>query len=168
MLAAFTHSFPLVQRLASRTETELNEEFLRAWWPPALGAAPAGREAVALQRLVVHCQTAADQSLLLETWRGLPHTPRQTLEVEMARTGVSGQCYSSRRDQQSVDGYGPALLVYYAPAYLRGSLHAEPTAALLILAEVYRAGPISIYSAYNPPTPHSSCHSPHTLHSSCP
>ena len=142
VLAAFTRSFPLVQRLALTSETALNEEFLAAWWPaPILGPVPAGADAIALMRLSVHCQADADRQLLVDAWSALPDAPRETLACEMARTGIRGQAYSTRpaNSHAAADGYGPALLIYYAPAYLRGALHDEPLAALLILAEVYRA-----------------------------
>lgn len=97
---------------------------------------------MALLRLVVHCQTPADRSLVVEAWGELPAEPKQILSDEMARTGVAGQRYASRvgANKTAPADFAPALLVYYGPAYLRSSLHDEPVGALHILAEVYRAG----------------------------
>ena len=45
------------QRLSTHSETELNEEFLRAWWPTnLLGKPPSGTDAIARMRLAVHMQ----------------------------------------------------------------------------------------------------------------
>ena len=54
VLNSFIRSFPVVQQLATLTETELMERFLVEWWPDAHGPTPSGPEAVALMRLVVH------------------------------------------------------------------------------------------------------------------
>lgn len=168
VLADFTRSFPLVQRLADQTETQLNEAFLTAWWPPSLGPLPQRAHAVALMRLVVHMQSPADRAAVCAGWEALPAAARGTLATEMARTGIAGQSYTSTpaaipsvaagAKAAAYDGsatgdaagggaggardgaYGCAFLLYYAPAFARGCASAEEVVgALAILAEVYRA-----------------------------
>ena len=136
VLASFLRSIPLVQRLATKSETELFEAFLVEWWPnDKLGPPPEGDDAIALMRLMVQVQTPEDQRKLREAYGRLPSESRVTLAREMALTAVDGQVYQRTPCWGSA---GPALLVYYSPALLRGC-HDEPLAALQILAEVYAA-----------------------------
>ena len=136
VLASFLRSIPLVQRLATKSETELFEAFLVEWWPKdKLGPPPEGDDAIALMRLMVQVQTPEDQRKLREAYGRLPSESRVTLAREMALTAVDGQVYQRTPCWGSA---GPALLVYYSPALLRGC-HDEPLAALQILAEVYAA-----------------------------
>jgi len=136
VLSSFIGSFSLVQRLATETPTELFEDFLNLWWPAErLGAPPTGEDAIALMRLVVQVQTPVEQSLLQSAFHDLDERQRETLAAEMALSGVAGQTYRA-----SVQRGGPAFLVYYSPAFLRGCVSInELKAALGILAEVYRA-----------------------------
>eukprot|EP00966_Prymnesium_polylepis_P255677 5907238-Prymnesium_polylepis.1 len=57
VLTSFIKSFPLVQRLADVSQTELMEECLHNWWPAEFGSAPTGHDAIAMMRLVVQAQT---------------------------------------------------------------------------------------------------------------
>jgi len=140
VLASFTRSFPLVQRLAALTETQLNEEFLEAWWPREyLGAPPTGPDAVALMRLVVHMQTDEDRRRVRAAWNELTDAQRKVLEVEMARTGVSGQRYTCREKAREKEGSACAFLLYYGPMFLRSAVADDPVAGLEILSEIYRA-----------------------------
>lgn len=132
-------SFPLVQQLATRTETQLMEHFLTAWWPTeaGLGPPPNDPDAIALLRLVVQAQTPKAQRLLVDAFGALQGTEqRRTLALEMALTGCSGQQF-----ERSPQRGGPALLIYYSPAFLRQSCLCTETAklALGMLAETYRA-----------------------------
>ena len=139
VLNSFIRSFPVVQQLATLTETELMERFLVEWWPDAHGPTPSGPEAVALMRLVVHVQSPAAHATVIEAFHLLSEGDRTTLATEMARTGIDGQTYTAGRSpqEQSTAG-GPAFLVYYAPAFLRQSI-GNALAGLRVLAGVYRA-----------------------------
>ena len=66
VLNSFFRSFPLVQQLATLTETELMERFLVEWWPSELGRVPTSLEAVALMRLVLQVQSPAAQLAVVE------------------------------------------------------------------------------------------------------
>ena len=114
VLNSFIRSFPIVQQLAFLTETELFERFLVQWWPVELGDVPTGSEAIALMRLVVQVQSPAARQTILEAFHLLPADDRQTLAVEMARTGIQGQAYS-----RSPTTGGPAFLVSIRLPHLR-------------------------------------------------
>ena len=67
VLNSFFRSFPLVQQLATLTETELMERFLTEWWPlELLGHVPSSPEAVALMRLVLQVQSPTAQCSVVE------------------------------------------------------------------------------------------------------
>ena len=129
----FIRSFPIVQQLATLTETELMERFLVEWWPDSLGPQPIGCEAVALMRLVVQVQSPTAQPKVVEAFHSLSDDDRATLATEMAITGIDGQTYTA-----SPTKGGPAFLVYYSPAFLRQSA-SNALAGLRVLAGVYRA-----------------------------
>ena len=94
VLASFLRSIPLVQRLATKSETELFEAFLVEWWPnDKLGPPPEGDDAIALMRLMVQVQTPEDQRKLREAYGRLPSESRVTLAREMALTAVDGQVH---------------------------------------------------------------------------
>mmetsp|Transcript_22047 Transcript_22047/g.52227 ORF Transcript_22047/g.52227 Transcript_22047/m.52227 type:complete len:706 (-) Transcript_22047:132-2249(-) len=133
VLNSFIRSFPIVQQLATLTETELMERFLVEWWPDSLGPLPIGPEAVALMRLVVQVQSPAAQPKVVEAFHALSDDDRATLATEMAITGIDGQTYTA-----SPSKGGPAFLVYYSPAFLRQSV-SNALAGLRVLAGVYRA-----------------------------
>ena len=138
VLNSFIRSFPVVQQLATLTETELMEQFLVEWWPDALGPIPSGPAAVALMRLVVHVQSPAAHATVVEAFNLLPEDDRTTLATEMARTGIDGQAYTTVRSPQVDSATGPAFLLYYAPAFLRQSV-GNALVGLRVLAGVYRA-----------------------------
>ena len=69
VLNSFIRSFPLMQQLATLSETELMERFLVEWWPVELGHVPSGPEAVALMRLVLQVQSPVAQRSVVEVWR---------------------------------------------------------------------------------------------------
>ncbi len=60
-------------------------------WPDAVGPLPFGPEAVALMRLVVQVQSPAAQPTVVEAFHALSDDDRETLAIEMARTGIVGQ-----------------------------------------------------------------------------
>ena len=136
VLKSFIRSFSCVQRLAVRSPTALMQEFLLEWWPAHLGLPPSGRTAIAEMRLVVQVQTAANQSAISAAFWLLPEEDREVLAVEMARSGCAPAA-DSRYALAPVED-GPAVLVYYSPAFLRNLTQDSPLEALRILAMVYR------------------------------
>ena len=82
VLNSFFRSFPIIQQLATLTETELMERFLVQWWPIELGHVPTSAEGVALMRLVLQVQSPAVQRAVVEVnhtssfveWLALLHT----------------------------------------------------------------------------------------------
>ena len=148
VLESFIHSFPVINQLADRTETEVFETYLSQRWRDLhthLGDVPTGDDAIALMRLVVQAQTTPLQRHLLASWDTLSPADRDTLGVEMARAGVVGQSF----ERTPVAPGGPAFLVYYSPAFVRTAQGSA--AALRILAELYRQAramwPLSAASA---------------------
>jgi len=135
VLSSFLLSFPFVQHLSTKTETQVFEDYLQWRWSthePALGPAPRGEGAIARLRLSIMAQGCHEA--FLEAYEELMPEVRQTLDTELARTGISGQAY----DTDSADAQGgPAFLVYYAPALLQRN-HADAPGSLFVLAEVLR------------------------------
>merc|ERR1712066_1078553 len=64
---------------------------------------------------------------------GLTPKDREMLNVELARTGCSGQSYGR---ESSDSGVGPTFLIYYAPALLQKNSQTNACGALVVLAEV--------------------------------
>lgn len=140
VLAAFVKSFPMVQQLASASETHVFEEYLSMRWREQgkLGETlpiPAGESGIAMMRL--HCQVQGDPTLMLDAFQALSEEDRAFLSHELARTGIKGQQYSQAGP--TFDETGPALLLYYSPALMQrfGSSKEAPL-ALRRLCEVYR------------------------------
>ena len=133
VLKSFIHAFAVVKRLAHTPPTQLNLEFLEAFWPRHLGALPTGPTAIALMRLVIQVQDTQDQLDVCTAFASLSSDDQTLLGEEMARSGVEGEHYT-----RSPVGGGPAILVYYSPAFLRNLAPTAPHNALRILAAVYR------------------------------
>lgn len=72
-------SMPVVQRLATTTQTALFEEYLRfAWAASCLGPPPPrGKEAIALMRLLVQAQELPKQTLLREAFANMDEPARE-------------------------------------------------------------------------------------------
>ena len=137
VLASFIRSFPVIHRLAAQTETQVLEHYLRERWAelaPKLGAVPSGEDAVALMRLVVQVQNPDEQLAVADAYGRLSEADRSTLAREMAYTGFAGQTYTA----SPFTILGPAILVYYSPAFLRNVAKRAPLAALQMLAVIYR------------------------------
>jgi len=145
---------PIVKMLVDLSETELYEEYLDfAWRGMQLGPVPnpedllgsAGAEAplggagaVALMRLVIQCQDDQKQELLRAAYEMMPPGARDFLSFELALTGVARETFRLAPDCRA----GPALLIYYLPAYVRfACAHQkveEASGALSVVAEVAR------------------------------
>jgi len=94
---------------------------------------PTGPEAIALMRLVVQVQSHLAGIQTVNAFAALSDADRATLSVEMALSGIQGQAY-----ERSPHRGGPAILVYYSPAFMRQMLQHDPVLALSALAEIYR------------------------------
>lgn len=144
VLRSFIASFGLLNELATRTETEVFETYLEsAWaqvpWPSSFSPHVEDLHAIALMRLVVQAQTYDRQVAVRQAFERLPADDRHTLGTEMARTGAHGQHYARCTTEQGASPCeGPAILVYYSPAFVRILTPDHGEAALRLLAEVYR------------------------------
>ena len=86
-------------------------------------------------RLVVQAQMSDKQAALVAAFNQLMPEDRRVLCDEMARTGCVGQSY---RLSQPRKAGGPAILVYYSPAFVRSLSPHTAADALRLLAEIYR------------------------------
>jgi hypothetical protein len=143
VLNSFLRSFSYVQKISDQTETDVMEEYLCMRWKESnldLGEVPPGPSAIAKMRLLCMAQTSAKP--ILRAFDKLGLEDQQVLNTEMARTGCRGQFYSSNLCPAAVNESpgGPALLIYYGPAFLQSLGNDDPVKRLAILAEVYRCG----------------------------
>jgi len=104
--------------------------------PPTMGPPPSDEDGIAIMRLCLQAQTPDKQSAVLRAYRALPREDMTVLREEMARTGLSGQLF--HRGPAFKASFGPAILVYYSPAFVRSLAPAHALEALRVLAEVYR------------------------------
>jgi len=141
VLNSFLRSFEFVGKIASNTETEVMEEYLKMRWQeaePAVGPLPTGDSAIARMRLL--CMAQANTVSILKAFDKLAAEDTEVLSVEMSRTGVMGQSYSAALapSEATEKLMGPAFLVYYGPAFLQNLGNDSPGKRLVILAEIYR------------------------------
>jgi len=140
VLGSFIRSFGVINELAERSETAVFESYLESAWsqlpaPLEPSNPPAGDTAIALMRLVIQAQTVDKQASVVEAFRRMHDDDRRILSEEMARTGAAEQEYG--RSKVKKKG-GPAILVYYSPAFMRSLTPRDADEALRLLAEVYR------------------------------
>jgi len=141
VLNSFLRSFEFVGKIATQTETEVMEEYLKMRWSeniPPVGPVPTGDSAVAKMRLL--CMAQMNASAVLRDFADLTEEDSDTLNVEMARTGCVGQSFSSNLAPKEATARleGPAFLVYYGPAFLQNLGNDSPVKRLSVLAEIYR------------------------------
>jgi len=141
VLNSFLRSFEFVQKIATSTETEVMEEYLKVRWVehvPSVGPLPTGDCAVAQMRLL--CMGQMNAGLVLKDFSQLLEEDREVLCTEMSRTGCLGQSYSPSIVPREVveEPKGPAFLVYYGPAFLQNLGNDRALHKLSVLAEVYR------------------------------
>mmetsp|Transcript_49333 Transcript_49333/g.117367 ORF Transcript_49333/g.117367 Transcript_49333/m.117367 type:complete len:885 (+) Transcript_49333:112-2766(+) len=138
VLNSFLRSFKFVQLIATKNETEVMEEYLKMRWSEYCSRPCTGPDAIAKMRLLCMAQMNAER--ILAAFPEVPQADRDVLCVEMARTGCSGQSFSPSLVPTELQGrgYGPALLVYYGPAFLQSLGSDNPVQRLSFLAEVYR------------------------------
>lgn len=141
VLNSFLRSFEFVERIATQTETQVMEAFLKMRWEehePSMGELPSGDSAIAKMRLL--CMAQMNSSLVLEAFDQLTAEDRDLLCLEMARSGCVGQSFSPTLvpKEAGLGQDGPAFLVYYGPAFLQ-NLQGDPAVRRLsLLAEIYR------------------------------
>jgi len=137
VLGSFIRSFSTLNELATNSETEVFEHYLCTVWRENsyLGPIPTGDSAIALMRLIVQAQARDKQLAILDAFECISADDRACLSEEMARTGCADQKFSRSTCRQQG---GPAILVYYSPAFIRSLIPAETLDALRLLAEVYR------------------------------
>jgi hypothetical protein len=140
VLDSFIRSFAVLNELAVKTETAVMEDYLVRTWGEVNGAgfgpAPSNEDGIALMRLALQAQTPDKQSAILQAYRALPGEDASVLRDEMARTGLSGQLFKAAPAFKQSSG--PAILVYYSPAFVRSLAPHHALEALRVLAEVYR------------------------------
>jgi len=153
----------VLNELAVKTETQVFEQYLSNWWTeniPKLGPLPEGPQSIAIMRLVVQAQAEEKQRSIIGAFSALGPEDRQVLCEEMAQSGIPGQMFertnvpipsrisdmdgtelktSPRISDEPIKAKGgPAILVYYSPAFLRTLTPDEALPALSLLAEIYR------------------------------
>jgi len=141
VLNSFLRSFSFVERIATQSETQVMEEYLKVRWEehePKLGPQPMGDSAIAKMRLA--CMAQMNANVVLPAFDSLSEEDKDVLNVEMSRTGCAGQSYSE--DLVPKEAFsrceGPAFLVYYGPAFLQSLGTDSPVKRLSVLAEIYR------------------------------
>jgi len=166
VLGSFIRSFSVLNELAVKTETQVFEQYLNDWWTEniaRLGPVPEGPHSIAIMRLVVQAQAEEKQRSIIGAFSALGPEDRKVLCEEMAQSGIAGQFFErssrvgidSARCSEADDASpsetrpkileeplkskgGPAILVYYSPAFLRTLTPDEALPALGLLAEIYR------------------------------
>jgi len=141
VLNSFLRSFEFVEKIATNSETEVMEEYLKMRWTehtPSPGPLPQGDSAVAKMRLL--CMAQMNAAPVLKGFEELYEEDRQMLSVEMGRTGCMTQSYSADVVPAEVRAspVGPAFLIYYGPAFLQSLGNDLGVKRLALLAEVYR------------------------------
>jgi hypothetical protein len=133
VLESFLWSIPFLRGLATQSETQVMEDYLKQRWERDVGLPlPDGPEAVCLLRLTVMAQ-AQQPAVVVDAFKSLPADCRLNLAREMAHTGCEGQAFSA-----GPASAGPAVLVYYGPALMQvnASDEQQSRAALEVLASV--------------------------------
>lgn len=135
VLKSFLDSFPVVRQLDCKSETQVFEDYLVWRWQrhtTDLGPVPSGRGCIARMRLGVMAQLHTES--VVKGYDHLRDDDKHVLNVELAKTAITDQVYT--RDQSN--GWGPAFLVYYAPAFLQKNGGHDPVFSLEVLAELLR------------------------------
>jgi len=135
VLSSFLWSIPFLGKLETMNKSAVVEQYLKARWRVLAPETPVLQDASAIASMRIAIMSQSDLSVV-DLFRSLPAMDRQTLSVEMARTGCPNQRYSTT---PSIAG-GPAFLIYYGPALLQKNVDSPRCfrAALRTLAEVMR------------------------------
>uniref|UniRef100_A0A7S2LSF5 Uncharacterized protein n=1 Tax=Zooxanthella nutricula TaxID=1333877 RepID=A0A7S2LSF5_9DINO len=139
VIAQFIDSFSVVRELANwKTETQVLEQYLVKRWNdcpmplPMAGALPTGKGSIAMMRVMLMAQGATPQ--VMAAWGQQNPEDFNTIAEEMALTGLKDQVY----EQEPMPAQGPAILVYYCPAFVQRAGQSHPDSTLQILAQVFR------------------------------
>jgi hypothetical protein len=140
VLASFLSSFSIVKHLTSRSETEVREDYLVWRWKQTeesyCGPPPTGSGSVALLRLVIMAQ--GDSRRILNAFQALQPQDREQLETELAITGCEAQCFQRESSKMRCAPAGPAILIYYAPAFMQKAGAVDPLGTMTLLADIFR------------------------------
>jgi len=141
VLNSFLRSFSHVERIATETETQVMEDYLKIRWQehePSLGPLPTGDSAIAKMRLA--CMAQMNANAVIKAFDSLSEEDKEMLNLEMSRTGCVGQSYSANLVPKEVVARceGPAFLVYYGPAFFQSLGNDSPLKRLCVLADIYR------------------------------
>lgn len=139
VLGSFINSFKIVGELSSKSETQVLEDYLVWRWKdhsPSLGEVPKGHGSMAALRLVVMAQ--GNSPAVLRALHLLAPEDSEVLNRELALSGCKDQLFSCEEPPEGSVSMGPAILVYYAPALMQKAGRSDPSAALRILAELFR------------------------------
>jgi len=149
VLNSFLRSFEFVGRIASETETQVMESYIKSRWEEsALPIGPAPTDSAAIAKMRLCCMAQMNAVAVLRGFEELPAGDQAVLSLEMSRTGCVGQQYSKGLVPSAAfeKDKGPAFLVYYGPAFLQNLEQDSAAMRLKILAEVYR-GALALWPA---------------------
>jgi len=129
--------FSVVKELASKTETEVYEQYLVQRWKEAgtFGPIPEGRTRTA--KLRIHCMAQGGAKQVLHEFENLCEEDRVLLSKEMAETGIEDQYFSEWTDFEGPQ-VGIPVLMYYGPAWLQRVGMEQPLLSLQVLAASLR------------------------------
>jgi hypothetical protein len=133
VLKSFIWSVPYLSHLVKLTETETTEKYLQARWHDQFPSKPLPTDTASVARMRLAVMAQQDYGVI-EAFDTLPSAEKLVLQEELALTGASGQTFKG----SPVRG-GPALLVYYSPAFLQqhAARRADCTLALHTLSRVF-------------------------------
>ena len=134
VVGAFLDSFRFPDRLASKSEVEVVEEYLADRWRAlSLGLF----NNIALHRLTLMAQGFEEDAI--NAFHLLSSEDRLCLTEELARSGHRTQFRDAPAGVRSVGTRGPALMLHHAPALLQKASAPHCLGALMIIAAVFRA-----------------------------
>mmetsp|Transcript_34583 Transcript_34583/g.79061 ORF Transcript_34583/g.79061 Transcript_34583/m.79061 type:complete len:2005 (-) Transcript_34583:238-6252(-) len=141
VLQGLLQCFSVVEDLATKSETQVYEDYLRRRWHEfALreGDLPTridGDDAIAKMRLV--CMSQGGARVVLDAFDKLNTRDRLTLVSELSESGLLGQNYSGLHATVAPEP-GTPFLLYYSPAWCQRTGQTHPDLTLRTLAEVFR------------------------------
>ena len=138
VLQAFLDSFGFIDHLATSSEVETMERYLKGRWaalgPPTKSIVRGGE--VAAMRIALMAQGFEKEAIT--AFEELPAEKRDILLMELARTGTK-MSFELAPDVLRDAPAGPTLFIYYGPALLQKAGAAHIADALSLLAAVFHA-----------------------------
>eukprot|EP00403_Amphidinium_massartii_P001014 CAMPEP_0178373800 /NCGR_PEP_ID=MMETSP0689_2-20121128/2049_1 /TAXON_ID=160604 /ORGANISM="Amphidinium massartii, Strain CS-259" /LENGTH=866 /DNA_ID=CAMNT_0019993753 /DNA_START=68 /DNA_END=2665 /DNA_ORIENTATION=- len=137
VLVAFLHSFQFVERLATASEVQVMDVYLRQRFEEMklTMSAPATCR-VAVQRLALMAQGFEKE--IVKAFEQMRPEDQEVLACELARTSCKEQ-FSDAPASVAKGLEGPALLLYYGPAVIQKAGASDCLFSLTLLAAVFRA-----------------------------